>query len=234
MSVPPPRVASSPAASGAPAPQAGPRALELPTPPSGPSDADEARFLAALRTRDERAFNTLVMRFQDRVFNLVYRLLGSPEDARDVAQEVFVSVFEKIETYRGESSLGTWIFRIATNHAKNRIKYLARRHDRKQDSLDDLLAQPSESRFSAKVPRPDEAASQGEISQLVDRALGQLDEEQRIVVVLRDIEGQSYEDIVTITGLNLGTVKSRIHRARQRLKELLAPNVDPGSWGGGG
>ena len=215
-----------PSGQGAP-----PKALDV---PARPSAEEEARFLAALRSRDERAFNTLVTRYQDRVYNLVYRFLGGQEEARDVAQEVFVTVFEKIETYRGESSLATWIFRIATNHAKNRIKYLARRYDRKQESFDAMPVQPAESRFSARVPRPDEAATQAELSALVDRALAQLDEEQRIVVVLRDIEGQSYEDIAIITGLQLGTVKSRIHRARLRLKELLAPNVDPGSWGGGG
>lgn len=191
----------------------------------------EARFIAALKARDERAFNALVARFQDRVYNLIRRLLGNPEEARDVTQEVFVSVFEKVDSYRGDSSIATWIYRIATNHAKNRIKYLSRRKDRQKESLDAMLVPPTASRLSAAVPRPDQAYTRETVSRLVDRALGELDEEQRIVLVLRDVEGQSYEDIAEITGLQLGTVKSRLHRGRQRLKEALAPYIDPADFG---
>jgi RNA polymerase sigma-70 factor (ECF subfamily) len=199
------------------------------------TDADkalEARFIAALKARDERAFKALVARFQDRIYNLIRRLLGNPEEARDVTQEVFVSVFEKVDSYRGDSSLATWLYRIATNHAKNRIKYLSRRKDRMRDSLDQMLVPPTASSFSAEVPRPDQALTRELVSRMVDRALGELDEEQRIVLVLRDVEGQSYEDIAEITGLQLGTVKSRLHRGRQRLKEILAPYIDPRDFGG--
>ena len=198
------------------------------------SDEDkllEARFIAALKARDERAFNALVARFQDRVYNLIRRLLGNPEEARDVTQEVFVSVFEKVDSYRGDSSIATWIYRIATNHAKNRIKYLSRRKDRQKESLEAMLVPPPSSRLSASVPRPDQVYTRETVSRLVDAALGQLDEEQRIVLVLRDVEGQSYEDIAAITGLQLGTVKSRLHRGRQRLKEALAPYIDPTDFG---
>jgi len=191
----------------------------------------EARFIAALKARDERAFNALVARFQDRVYNLIRRLLGNPEEARDVTQEVFVSVFEKVDSYRGDSSIATWIYRIATNHAKNRIKYLSRRKDRQKESLEAMLVPPTSSRLSAFVPRPDQVYTRETVSRLVDAALGELDEEQRIVVVLRDVEGQSYEDIAVITGLQLGTVKSRLHRGRQRLKEALAPFIDPRDFG---
>ncbi len=191
----------------------------------------EARFIAALKARDERAFNALVARFQDRVYNLIRRLLGNPEEARDVTQEVFVSVFEKVDSYRGESSIATWIYRIATNQAKNRIKYLSRRKDRQKESLEAMLVPPTHSRLSAEVPRPDQAYTREFVSRLVDQALGELDEEQRIVLVLRDVEGQSYEDIAIITGLQLGTVKSRLHRGRQRLKEALAPYIDPKDFG---
>lgn len=192
---------------------------------------EEARFIAALRRRDERAFNALLLRFQDRVFNLVRRLVGSPEEARDVTQEVFVTVFEKIETYRGDASLATWLYRIAANQAKNRIKYLSRRKEKQSESLDAMTVPPTESRLSAAIPRPDQAVARERVARLVDRALGELDDEQRLVVVLRDVEGQSYEDIAEITGLQLGTVKSRIHRARTRLKELLGPHLDRQDFG---
>ena len=200
---------------------------------SGDADdrALEARFIAALKARDERAFNALVARFQDRVYNLIRRLLGNPEEARDVTQEVFVSVFEKVDSYRGDASIATWIYRIATNHAKNRIKYLSRRKDRQRESLESLAVPPTSSRLSAEVPRPDQALLRERVSRLVDAALGELDEEQRIVLVLRDVEGQSYEDIAEITGIQLGTVKSRLHRGRQRLKEALAPYIDPLDFG---
>ena len=197
-----------------------------------PSDeALEARFIAALKARDERAFNALVARFEVRVYNIIRRLLGNPEEARDVTQEVFVTVFEKVDTYRGDSSIATWIYRIATNHAKNRIKYLAHRKDRQRQSLEAMLVPPTSSRLSAAVPRPDQVLTRETVARAVDRALGELDEEQRIVLVLRDVEGQSYEDIAAITGLQLGTVKSRLHRGRQRLKEALAPYIDPKDFG---
>lgn len=182
---------------------------------------DEARFIAALRRRDERAFNALVLRYQDRVYNLILRLLGSPEEARDVAQEVFVTVFEKIDLFRGESQLGTWIYRVASNHAKNRIKYLSRRMDRQRDSFEDMPVPPSSGRLSASFPSPEQAVEGQRLSAFLERALAALDDEQRTVVVLRDVDGQTYDAIATITGLNLGTVKSRLHRGRLRLKESL-------------
>jgi RNA polymerase sigma-70 factor (ECF subfamily) len=196
--------------------------------------ADELRFVQALKNRDERAFNALVLRFQDRVYNLIRRLIGNPEEARDVTQEVFVSIFEKVDTYRGDSAIATWVYRIAANHAKNRIKYLARRKDRQRESLEHMLTPPTSSQLSAEVLRPDQALTRERVSRLVDWGLASLDEEQRLVLVLRDVEGQSYEDIATITGLNLGTVKSRLHRGRLRLKEVLAPYIDPRDFSEGG
>ncbi|MEZ4265517.1 MAG: sigma-70 family RNA polymerase sigma factor [Myxococcota bacterium] len=182
---------------------------------------DDDRFLAALRRRDERAFNRLVLTHQDRVYNLCLRLLGSPEEARDVAQEVFVTVFQKIELFRGDSKLSTWLYRVAVNHAKNRIKYLARRFDRSRDSFEDMLSPPSEGRLSASVPRPDQALEGRRAEAFVQRALLLLDPDQREAVVLRDIEGLSYEEVAEIVDASLGTVKSRIHRGRARLKDAL-------------
>ena len=181
----------------------------------------EARFIAALRRRDERAFTILVTRYEDRVFNLIYRMLNNREEARDVAQDVFVSIFEKIDSYRGDAKISTWVYRVAANHAKNRVKYLARRHDRKRDNFEDMHVQPTEGRISAAIPRPDQAAEATELSEFLQRTLATLDEEQRLVIVLRDIEGHSYDVISQITGLNLGTVKSRLHRGRLKMKEAL-------------
>ncbi len=189
--------------------------------PMAPPPEDDDRFIAALRRRDERAFNRLVLTHQDRVYNLCLRLLGSPEEARDVAQEVFVTVFQKIELFRGDSKLSTWLYRVAANHAKNRIKYLARRHDRSRDRFEDLLSPPSEGRLSASVPRPDQALEGRRAEAFVQRALLLLDADQREAVVLRDIEGLTYEEVANIVEASLGTVKSRIHRGRARLKDAL-------------
>lgn len=188
------------------------------------SDAprDDLRFVAALKRREERAFNKLVVRYQDRVYNLCYRLLGSEEEARDVAQEVFVTIFQKIDHFRGDAKLSTWIFRVATNHAKNRIKYLARRHDRDKDSFEDMHVKPSDGRLSASVPRPDQVLDGNRLEAFLQRELAALDEDQRTVVVLRDVQGLTYEEIADVTGWNPGTIKSRLHRARVRLKDALA------------
>jgi RNA polymerase sigma-70 factor (ECF subfamily) len=188
-----------------------------------PLSDEEQRFVDALRARDPRAFRLLVRHYQDRVHGLLFRMLRHPEEAREVAQDVFVAVFQKIDGYRGESALSTWIFRIAVNHAKNRMKYAARRHAGRQDSFEAMASPPAVNPLAVAIPRPDEAHAQGQLTAALEAALSALDEEPRLMVLLRDIEGQSYEDIATITGLPLGTVKSRIHRARLRLRELLGP-----------
>src|SRR5215510_9287122 len=97
----------------------------------------ERMLLRRLRERDERAFRELIEEHRDRVFNLTYRMLGSRPEAEDVAQEVFITVFKTIDTFREESKFSTWLYRVTVNHCKNRIKYLARRHDRDRDELDE-------------------------------------------------------------------------------------------------
>lgn len=187
----------------------------------------ERLLLGRLRERDERAFREMVEENRDRVFNLVHRMIGVREEAEDLAQEVFVTVFKTIDQFRGESKLSTWLYRVAVNHCKNRIKYLARRHDRDTGALDELaeraaVAQGGEPIGAGQIRNPERALEGAEVERLVQQAIAELDEEQRLVVVLRDIEELSYEEIVVITGLPEGTVKSRLHRARLALKEKLA------------
>src|SRR5689334_19590756 len=120
-------------------------------------------LLARLRERDERAFRELVEEHRDRVFNLTFRMLGNRAEAEDVAQEVFIAVFKTIETFREESKLSTWIYRVAVNHCKNRIKYLARRHARDRDELDETNANSSSSDapISAPIPSAPDRALEG-------------------------------------------------------------------------
>jgi RNA polymerase sigma-70 factor, ECF subfamily len=190
----------------------------------------ERLLLRRLRDRDERAFREMVEEHQHRVFNLLYRMIGTREEAEDLAQEVFVTVFKSIDQFRGDSKFSTWLYRVAANHCKNRIKYLSRRHDRDTGVLDDAaeraaVAQGGEPIGAGHIKGPDRALEGVELDRMVQKAIAELDEDHRLVVVLRDIEELSYEEICAITGLPEGTVKSRLHRARLALKEKLAKYV---------
>jgi RNA polymerase sigma-70 factor (ECF subfamily) len=175
--------------------------------------------------RDEGAFNELVVTYQRRVFALVFRMLGRRDEAEDLAQEVFVQVFKAIDQFRGDSKLSTWIYRIAVNLCKNRTKYLSRRHANDQDDVD---AMADRLPFSAAkgvsvggISRPDELVEGMQLEVVVKRAIAQIEPEFREVLILRDVEDMSYEEIAEVTGLADGTVKSRIHRARAQLRTLV-------------
>jgi RNA polymerase sigma-70 factor (ECF subfamily) len=187
----------------------------------------EERLLKLLRQRDERAFSEVVRLYQHKVFNLVFRMLGDRAEAEDLAQDVFVTVFRSIEQFRGDAKFSTWLYRVAANHCKNRLKYLGRRHQKQTSSYETAseegrdLEGSSEPPLHVKLGRPDEVLEGQETERLVQAAIATLDEEHRLLVVLRDIEDLSYEEIVVITGLPEGTVKSRLHRARLALKLKL-------------
>jgi RNA polymerase sigma-70 factor, ECF subfamily len=184
-------------------------------------DSDDLRLVKRLRARDPRAFRTFVDAHQDLVFNLVYRMLGDRHEAEDVSQEVFVTIFKAIDRFRAESKLSTWVYRIAVNHAKNRLKYLARRRADRRTSLDDVSEGELYRAAGSLNPRPDHLAMGHELEVLVQQAMGSLNDDYRLILVLRDIDTLSYEEITEITGLPMGTVKSRLHRARSALKEAL-------------
>lgn len=178
-----------------------------------------------LQAHDEHAFNELVETLSPRVFRLVFRMLGRRAEAEDMTQEVFVQVFKAIGQFRGDSKLSTWVYRVAVNSCKNRSKYLSRRHDGTQDALDAIADhQPLNQATgitSGDVSRPDQMVEGMQVEQIVQRAISQLDPDFREALVLRDIENLTYEEITEITGLAEGTVKSRIHRARTMLKEIV-------------
>jgi RNA polymerase sigma-70 factor (ECF subfamily) len=183
----------------------------------------ERMLLRRLRERDERAFRELVEEHRDKVFNLTYRMLGNRAEAEDVAQEVFISVFKTIDTFREESKFSTWLYRVTVNHCKNRIKYLARRHDRDQDELDEASEQDAAAAVTAPRPatRPDRALEGAQMERMLQEAIAELDEDHRVLVVLRDVEDLSIEEICEITGLPDGTIKSRLHRARMALRKKI-------------
>jgi RNA polymerase sigma-70 factor, ECF subfamily len=182
-------------------------------------------LIARLKERDEQAFNEVVRSHGDKVFSLVYRMIGNRAEAEDLAQEVFVTVFKTVDTFRSESKFSTWLLRIAANHCKNRIKYLSRRRT-DAGGLDDMpeerMADAGRAPVQGHIDAPDVMLEAAELEKLMQQAIATLDEEHRLLIVLRDVEELSYEEIGEVAGLPEGTIKSRLHRARMAIKEYLA------------
>lgn len=188
-------------------------------------DDVEAKLVARLVVRDERAFSELVRLYERRVLGLVTRMIGQPDEARELTQEVFFQVFKAIGSFRSESKLSTWIYRIAVNCCKNRMKYLKVRHDGEQDEFESVAERvplgTAVRANVAQVDRPDEIAAGRQIEIIVQASILRIEPSFREILILRDVEELSYEEIVEITALNLGTVKSRLFRARGQLRELV-------------
>ncbi len=171
---------------------------------------------------DGTAFATIVLRHQDRLYNTVYRLVGSAEDARDLVQDTFIKAYENLASFRGGSSLYTWLFRIAVNTS------LSHRRKRKWVQLgspggDDDDANPGAALEDPASPDPAEGLVTAETEAMVQEAISSLDDEHRTVVVLRDIQHCDYHEIAEILEVPTGTVKSRLHRARLMLRDKLKP-----------
>jgi RNA polymerase sigma-70 factor (ECF subfamily) len=185
----------------------------------------ERLLLARLRERDEQAFREIVRQYENKVFGLVYRMLGNRPEADDVTQEVFITVFKNIESFRGEAKFSTWLLRIAANQAKNRIKHLARRptEGADPDDVSQLRALPDRPSppVQAQIASPDAMLEAAETDKLVQQAIANLDDDQRLLVEHRDVQELSYQEIEEITGLPEGTIKSRLHRARMAIKEWV-------------
>jgi len=186
------------------------------------ADTDDVALVRALREGSEEAYETLLLRFQQPVYNLALRLLNDPSDASDVVQEVFLKVFRNVGHFRNQSSLKTWIFRIAINEAHNQRRWFFRhRHrevgmeDEREDarSRADLLADSAQSPFDYVLDQEQQA--------LIEEAVARINPTFRAAVVLRDLTDLSYEEIAEILQISLGTVKSRILRGREALRQEL-------------
>lgn len=180
----------------------------------------EAALIARCTSGDQQACAELVGAHQRMVFNLAFHLLGNQDEARDLSQEVFLRVFRTLASFRGESALRTWIYRIVVNQARNRQRGWMRRHRKDQVSLDQHVEEtgdlPCESRL------PDGVLASKEVAAKLWQALDRLPFDQRTAMVLREIDGLRYEEIAFSLGIAVGTVKSRLTRARQALRaELL-------------
>jgi len=189
---------------------------------SAAAEPDDQRLIEALRSGAEPAYEELLARFQQPVYTLCARLLNDEGEASDVVQEVFLKVFRNIGNFRGQSSLKTWIYRITVNEAHNARRWFFR-HRRREVELD---TDPNETRnWRDTIPdssrSPFDVAFDREQAILIQAALDRINPVFRSAVVLRDITDLSYEEIADILGISLGTVKSRILRGREALREEL-------------
>jgi len=205
---------------GAPAadPTAGPSAGLGPAETPDPGDAEDRDWVRAFQAGKEEGFNRLVLKHKDRIFGLCRRLLGDHDEAEDAAQEVFVRVFHGLGEFRLEAKFSTWLYRIAVNVSKNKMESRAYRDRRSHQPLE---AADADGDGAQSSPSPAQELESKGRRQLIEAAIARLDEEQRVLVVLRDVEGRSYEEIAETTGINMGNLKSRLNRGRRQLQEWL-------------
>ncbi len=188
---------------------------------------DDSAVVSAFLAGEERAFQELVERYQTRLLNFIFRTIGDRERAEDLVQEVFIRVYRHLHRFDQEKKFSTWIYTIASNLAKNELRNRSRnplvlfQTIKKNWQDEDRPLQ-----FEDPASRPDDLYRKRHLRDLVEQTVSQLPEHHRQVFVLRELEGKSYEEIAEITGCNLGTVKSRLNRARNSFAEIVAPELE--------
>jgi RNA polymerase sigma-70 factor (ECF subfamily) len=191
---------------------------------SSNTEADPARdaaLVARARTGDRAAFDELVLRHEDRVYNMALRMLGNADDALDVAQEIFLSAYRALDGLEMKSLFSTWLYRVTVNRCRDEMRRRATvKHTRPRPlggpDPDDPPADPP-----ARSGSPEDAAISRESAAIVAAAVAALPEDAREALVLRDVEGLAYEEIADVLGVPVGTVRSRLHRARSLLRDRL-------------
>ena len=188
--------------------------------PAAEVSVRESLFVLRLKANEDAAYDELVRTYNASIFHVAYRMLGDTAEASDVVQEIFIKIFRNIGGFKGESALKTWIFRIAFSEILNRLRWWKSRHRSSTVSLDD---QPNGNGHyvTDSGPTPDEALESKERELAIQQALRKLSSDHRSIIVLRDIEGFSYTEIADVMGVSIGTVKSRLARARGDLKKTL-------------
>ena len=188
---------------------------------------DDAAVVTAFLDGEQRAFEELVDRYQARLLNFVYRTVGDRERAEDLVQEVFIRVHRHLHRFDRSKKFSTWVYTIASNLAKNELRNRSRnplvlfQTVKKNWEDDDRPLQ-----FEDTTSRPDDMFRKRRLRELVEASVAQLPEHHRSVFILRELEGKSYEEIAEITGCNLGTVKSRLNRARTSFAEIVEPHLE--------
>jgi len=178
---------------------------------------DEQDLISRSKSGDVEAFNLLVEQYQRMVYNLALRMLGNAEAAEDASQDTFISAYKAIGKFRG-GSFKSWVLRIAANSCHDKLR-VARRY--RVVSLDTLLLEPDELHQANNNESPEDYALRRELGRFLNEGLTHLSEDQRLVVILSDVQGLSYEEVAQATGSSLGTVKSRLNRGRTRLRDFL-------------
>jgi RNA polymerase sigma-70 factor (ECF subfamily) len=185
-------------------------------------NADDHRLIAEALQGRTAAFGELVRRYQDRLYNTVYRLLDHAEDAQDVVQDAFLNAYQSLHRFKGDARFFTWLYRIAVNAAismkrKQRLALSPTSYRAGRDSRDGLAEPPDRSEFS----QPGQALERADLERRLQEALNRLSPDHRAVLVLKEMEGQKYETMAEILKVPIGTIRSRLHRARLELRELL-------------
>jgi RNA polymerase sigma-70 factor (ECF subfamily) len=179
---------------------------------------DEQALVTAARRGDHQAFNKLILDYQTLVYNVAYRMLRDPEAAADATQEAFISAFRALRGFRG-GSFKAWLLRIVTNACYDQLRVTKRRPS---SSLDDMVVEADHSpMLKDDAESPEQYAVRQDLSRTIQKGLDQLPPDQKVTVILSDIQGLSYEEIAEATGVALGTVKSRLSRGRLRLRDYL-------------
>lgn len=182
-------------------------------------------LVARFKAGDEAAFDEMVSRYRDRIYGMVLKLLRNTQDAEEVTQDAFIRAHRGLENFRGDSSFSTWLYQIATNLARNRYWYWWRRKRDKSISFDQPIGGESDTTlaevFPSEVASPEDIAITNEFQERVATAMQLLNEKHREALVLRNIRNMTYEEIAERLDISIGTVKSRIARARESLREKL-------------
>lgn len=180
---------------------------------------DETRTIQEAQRGSLAAFNQLVMAYQGTAYNVAYRVIGEGEAAADACQDAFLKAYQAIKQYRG-GSFKSWLMRIVTNTCYDHLRYKGRRP---ANSLEDMVENPTSDNVKLinGTEHPEERVLRGELNDLIQIGISQLPEDQRLVLVLSDVQGFSYQEIAEIIDQPLGTVKSRLSRGRQRLRDFL-------------
>ncbi len=189
-------------------------------------DRNEQLLLRKAKAGDVEAFEQLVEAYEKKVYNLALRMTGNHDDAADLAQEAFIRVFKSISGFKEQSSFSTWIYMITTNVCLDEIR---KRKNKKVISLDEEIHMDDgemKRQVVSEDPLPDELAEREELRSIINIAINSLPEDQRIVITLRDLQGLTYEEIARILDCPGGTVKSRINRARQALRNVLSARTE--------
>ncbi|PDV97869.1 sigma-70 family RNA polymerase sigma factor [Candidatus Chloroploca asiatica] len=181
---------------------------------------EEQRLVQASQQGDVEAYNQLVRLYERRVFNLCYRMLGEAEAAADVTQETFITAYRKLNQFRG-GVFRSWLLRIATNTCYDLLRSRKRRPSISLEAATESEAGGPVLELADTGELPEETALRHELAAAIQQAIAKLPEDQRIVLILSDVQGLAYEEIAVITSTNLGTVKSRLSRARARMRDLL-------------